>query len=49
MQWIGWLGVLRMVHTGYTLGVALGVQSKHSVVSFRWVGKSRWAGVDGRE
>lgn len=34
MQWIGWLGVDRMVHTGNVLGVGLGMQSKHSVRSY---------------
>jgi hypothetical protein len=31
MQWIGLSGVLRMVHTGYVLGVGFGWHSKHSV------------------
>jgi hypothetical protein len=34
MQWIGWLGVERIVHTGNVLGVGLGMQSKHSVLSY---------------
>jgi hypothetical protein len=35
MQWIGWLGVLRMVQTGNVLGTGFVTQSKHSVVSRR--------------
>jgi hypothetical protein len=31
IQWIGSLGVARMVQTGKDLGVGLGTQSKHSV------------------
>ncbi len=34
-QWMGLSGVLRMVHTGYDLGAALGWHSKHSVLPFR--------------
>jgi hypothetical protein len=35
IQWIGALGVLLIVQTGYVLGAVLGWQSKHSVSSYK--------------
>lgn len=35
MQWIGALGVLLIVQTGYVVGVGLGWQSKHSVSNYQ--------------
>lgn len=39
MQWIGSLGVARIVHTGYVLGASFVKQSKQAVTSWPWRGQ----------